>query len=181
MTMSPKRATMRAIVIAACCTLFALQSVSAVWAQTNYYWDPLLHATADGGTGTWDNVTNNWRSPTIAGGLTNWSPGMDDSIANMAAKSGNTSDTISLGANISANVLNFTNVGGAYTYTILPATSTTNNLTFVGTSPTINLTDGTGAITASFTANAIPTTQLQALDLDTAAGRGPIRNFNGRG
>src|SRR4051794_20313953 len=132
-------AALRAPLLASCCVLFVCQAAGTARGQTNYYWDPLLHASADGGSGTWDNSTMNWQSPTIGGGLAHWSPGgSNDSIANIAANGSNSSDTITLGANVSANILNFS-TAKAYTYTIKPAASTTNSLTFVGANPTINL------------------------------------------
>lgn len=180
MTAQSLRAALRALLLASCGALFVCPAAPAL-GQTNYYWDPLLHASADGGTGTWDNTTMNWQAPTINGGLTNWSPGVsNDSIANIAANSANSSDTISLGANISANVLNFSTTK-TYTYTVKPATSTTNSLTFVGANPTINLADNGGAITAAFTANVIATSQLHIIDTDTTGTLVPIVNFNGSG
>lgn len=176
----PRRAMLRAFLMAICCGSLASNFTDRAQAQTNYYWDPLLHPTADGGTGTWDNTIMNWESPTNNGGLTNWSVGANDSIANIGINSANTSDTISLGANISANVLNFSSTK-TYTYTIRPLASTTNSLTFVGNSPTINLADNGGAITAAFNANVIATSQLRIIDQDTTGTLVPIVNFNGAG
>jgi autotransporter-associated beta strand protein len=95
---------------------------------TVVYWDPSGAATANGGTGTWNTTTAEWRSGSPTGSLVAWS-----NSANYDAVFPASSGTVTLGTGVTAKSLTF-NASG---YTI-----TGNTLTFNGGTGQIDVPSG---------------------------------------
>jgi autotransporter-associated beta strand protein len=106
-------------------------------------WDPGLAGAGGGGTGTWNaNSTANWWNGTSDVKWTDPS-GVDTAVFD------NSSATVSLGSNVTANALWF-KVGG---YTI----SGSSTLTLAGATPTITTDTGTTTISSAITGSSVLT------------------------
>lgn len=110
-------------------------------AQTTYYWNGANAAAspANGGTGTWNTSTANWRQPTDTGSAVTW-PGTTTG-ADRAIFAG-TSGTVTLSGSLAANRLSFS-VGG---YTLTGGT-----LGLDGAAPALSVTTGTATISSVIT------------------------------
>jgi len=113
-------------------------------AQTTYFWNGLdpSASPADGGTGTWDGTTLNWRQGSDTGTAVAWpaaGAGTDEAIF------AGTAGTVTLSGTQTANQLDFTVTG----YTLTGGT-----LALDGTAPAISVTTGTGTIASPVSGSA---------------------------
>jgi autotransporter-associated beta strand protein len=99
------------------------------------YWDPSGAATANGGAGTWNTTTAEWRSGSMTGSLVTWSDSANND-AIFPASGG----TVTLGAAITAKSLTF-NANG---YTV-----TGNALTLAGGTGQVTIPSGDSATISS--------------------------------
>src|ERR1700686_3791370 len=82
-------------------------SGSFAFGQVNYWWDPAMVSPATGGSGTWDATSFDWVTPAINSPLPAV-PWVDGNIANF---SGGTNPTVTLGAPVLADQINFNTTG----------------------------------------------------------------------
>jgi fibronectin-binding autotransporter adhesin len=137
--------------------MFASGSVAL--GQVNYWWDPAMVSPATGGAGTWDNSSFDWLTPAINSPLSAV-PWIDGSIANFSGTAG----TVTLGASVTPNQINFNTTG----YTI--AGSGANTLTLGGLTPTIDVGSGSPAtFRATISANISATSPVNIVDTTTGS------------
>ena len=143
MPSQPRRSTGEGSARKRRCKWFALLAMTAAAltptpsaAQTTYYWNGgnASASPANGGTGTWNTTTANWRQATDTGSAVAW-PGTS-SGADSAVFAG-TSGTVTLSGSLVANALSFT--VDAYTLT-------GGTLGLDGTAPSLSVTTGTATI-----------------------------------
>ncbi len=121
--------TVRVGVLMALSALYATPSLAA-----DRYWDVNTGAAGNGGTGTWDTTSALWNSASdgVAGPFVTWNNAAPDN-----AFFTGTAGTVTLGAPITAQNLNF----GVTGFTITGGT-----LTLAGNTPTVSVTAGTATI-----------------------------------
>ncbi len=125
--------SLRLLSVVAVAGIFGMCGLRSASAQTAFFWNGASPGAnpANGGSGTWDNVTQNWRTPTIGGSQSAWGAG---GAANFSGTAGN----VTVGAALSADVLNFNTTG----YSLVDGA---NVLSLGGSTPTINAGSGTGS------------------------------------
>ena len=155
--MTAGRLTFRGALLIAVLGCFATLSAprTASAAAASYYWNN------PSGT-TWFNTsgaTADWNFQTTSGTLVDWSD--DSSTFDSTAIFNSTGETVTLGATVNPNVIDFNTTG----YTIAPASSYAINMS--GTSPTINVGSGAATFAATITAPLTSTGPLTIADTGT--------------